>query len=157
VIPVGCRNEGILTSSRQLHILAALSTVPETKFAPIQIQKILFLIDQNISSQLGGKKFDFAAYDYGPFDKSIYAELTELSRQGFVEIENGNDRTFVRKYSLTASGLKLGQEKLSTVPANAQAYMIQIVQWAKSLSFSQLVGAIYKAYPEMRVNSIFKQ
>lgn len=156
MIPLPKRKEDCLTTPRQLHILATLSTVPEAKFAPVQVQKILFLIDQNIADSLGGKQFDFAAYDYGPFDKSIYLDLTELSRLGLVEIENNNDRSLVRKYSLTVSGLRLGQEKLSSLPTKAQAYIKQVVTWAKNLSFSQLVGAIYKAYPEMRVNSVFR-
>ena len=123
----------------------------------MQVQKILFLIDQNISAAIGGKQFDFTAYDYGPFDKSIYKDLLDLNKLGLVEIENANNQGLVRKYSLTAQGLKMGQEKLSTLPANVQAYVNQVVVWAKSLSFSQLVGAIYNAYPDMRVNSIFRQ
>jgi uncharacterized protein len=157
VIPLPKRNEDRLTTPRQLHILATLSVAPEAKFAPVQVQKILFLIDQNIADALGGKQFDFAAYDYGPFDKTIYKDLSELSKLGFVEIEDGDDRALVRKYSLTVNGLKVGQEKLHKLPSNAQSYINQVVPWAKSLSFSQLVGAIYKAYPDMRANSIFRQ
>ena len=44
MIPLSKRNEDRLATPRQLHILATLSTVQEAKFAPVQVQKILFLI-----------------------------------------------------------------------------------------------------------------
>ena len=37
----------------------------------------------------------------------------------------------------------------------AAAYLDQVVKWALSLSFTQLVRAIYEQYPEMREKSVF--
>jgi hypothetical protein len=38
----------------------------------------------------------------------------------------------------------------------AIAYIRQASEFVRSLSFTQLVSAIYKAYPEMRENSVFQ-
>jgi uncharacterized protein len=142
--------------SRKDLILATLSVLPDAKFAPVQVQKIFFLIDKNVSSEIGGSLFSFEPYDYGPFDKSIYRDLEQLKIDGVVEIEIEQNRPSTRKYSLTSIGLKRGKEVYSGLPSKVQSYVSQIVPWASSLTFSELVGAVYKAYPEMKINSIFK-
>jgi uncharacterized protein len=142
-----------LLNHRQKIVLAALSVLPEAKFAPVQVQKIFFLIDQNVAEEIGGRQFNFAAYDYGPFDKTVYDELAVLQTQGYVKIENGDT---VRKFSLTQLGLTEGGKTLSVLPKRSGDYLRAIVPWAHRLSFSQLVGAIYKEYPNMRENSIFR-
>jgi len=42
------------------------------------------------------------------------------------------------------------------VPDGAVAYLREVVPWAQSLSFNELVRAIYEAYPEPRANSVFR-
>ncbi len=144
-----------MLTNRQKLILSALAICKTTRFAPVQVQKIFFLIDNNIADDLGGKQFNFAPYDYGPFDKDVYLELNELSKLGFVIIDNPAG-TYTRKYSLTNLGVSQGQDELSIYPKRAQKYLEDVVAWVSKLSFAQLVGAVYHAYPEMRVNSIFK-
>ena len=50
----------------------------------LRIQKLLFLIDVEIPDLVDGPHFAFAAYNYGPFDKSLYEVLGDLERRGRV-------------------------------------------------------------------------
>ena len=40
---------------RQRLVLAALAAEPASSFAPVQVQKLFFLLDQNIAADLGGR------------------------------------------------------------------------------------------------------
>ena len=47
---------------RQELVLAALASRPGTGFAPVQVQKLFFLIDENIAESIGGKQFAFEPF-----------------------------------------------------------------------------------------------
>ncbi len=142
-------------SARTKLVLSALASSNGAEFAPVQVQKLFFLLDENISASIGGKQFEFTPYDYGPFDQNVYRELEHLEKLGFVKIENPDMASGLRRYSVSAEGQKAGTKLLKTFPKETQDYMSTISEWICGLSFSQLVGSIYKAYPNMRVNSVF--
>jgi hypothetical protein len=143
-------------SHRAEIVLAALAAGgPDVNFAPVQVQKLFFLVDRNIAADVGGAQFNFEPYDYGPFDSSVYAELEQLRREGFVRIEATPwaDR---RRYFLTPAGHEHGAEVLGRLSTRAQDYLARVTAWIRSLNFAQLVGAIYQQYPEMKENSVFR-
>ena len=142
-------------SQRQTIMLAALAAESGSVFAPVQVQKLFFLLDQNIAADIGGRQFSFEPYDYGPYDRTVYSELEALARRGLVSIEAtpGAGR---RKFSLTATGHEVGQQALRRLSSRAQDYLQRVSSWVRSLSFAELVGAIYKQYPDMKVNSVFR-
>src|SRR5207248_1751684 len=73
-------------------VLAALAAGGENaSYWPVQVQKLLFLIDREASALVGGPHFDFKPYDYGPFDRAVYVELDALSAQGFVSTSTTSD------------------------------------------------------------------
>lgn len=133
-------------------ILTALSPAKREIYTPVQVQKLFFLIDQNLSKKLGEKFFDFKPYHYGPFDKDVYEELEILSSEGFVEIEESKGW---KNYRLSTKGQEIGQEKLEELPELVRDYFQESSDFVRRLSFTELVAAIYKAYPKMRKNSIF--
>lgn len=139
---------------RQTLVLAALSPAGLAVYEPVQVQKLFFLIDQNIASLVDGPHFSFYPYNYGPFDASVYGTLEDLATTQLIEISHDG---FKRVYRLTESGLKAGQESLSSLSGAAQDYIRRISSFVRELSFSQLVSAVYKAYPEMRANSVFQE
>lgn len=140
---------------RQKLMLAALAAGGENAtFAPVQVQKLFFLIDREASGLLGGPFFNFRPYDYGPFDKTVYAELDSLESQDLVQTRGTSS---YRIYVLTRTGFITGTKILSTTSAAASTYMKEAAQWIRSLNFQQLVAAIYNRYPDMRANSIFRQ
>ncbi len=136
-------------------ILAAMAAGDVSAFTPVQVQKLLFLLDKKAAPALGGPLFDFRPYDYGPFDREVYDRLDELAASGLVDIA-GQSFKRDRHYSLTQAGLARGQRALDTLPAPVKSYMQRLSRFVTSLSFVQLVSAIYGAYPEMRVNSVFE-
>lgn len=140
---------------RQQTILAALAGIEDGSFTPVQVQKIFFLIDRNLPASIGGQKFNFQPYDYGPFDPDVYRELETLERQGLVRIDQliGGGK---RVYSLTPNGYKVGVEILGGLQPQVSQYIRELTSWIVSQSFSTLVGTIYRLYPDMKVNSVFK-
>ena len=126
------------------------------KFTPVQIQKLFFLIDKNIGSNIGGPFFSFQPYDYGPFDKNLYKELVALEAQQLVSINTEYDTTR-RSYQLTEQGQSKAAAISQSVPESIRKYMTELSDFVRKLSFVELVSAVYKAYPDMKVNSIFNE
>src|SRR4051812_45945640 len=96
------------------YVLAVLSTSGLKPWTPVQLQKVFFLLDKNLGDAIGGPKFDFAAYDYGPFDADVYRQVDALQYEGRAQITKpqvGGMRT----YALTPEGQALGEAKLSSL------------------------------------------
>ena len=144
-----------MTPRQQLVLAALVAGESNSELSPVQAQKLFFLIDKNVAEALGGQQYNFEPYDYGPFDSAVYADLDWLSlpQEGYMEIvRSGRYRT----YRLTARGREVGAQRLNQLDAQTRDYFGRAKDWVKSLSFQSLVRAIYQAYPEMRVNSIFQ-
>lgn len=122
-------------------------------FPPAQVQKLFFLLDREIASYVDGPHFAFVPYDYGPFDSDVYSALDMASFAGLVEINRAGR---VRTYSLTLEGFARGSAVLSAIREPARTFITRAAKWVNSLSFAQLVSAIYQRYPDMKVNSVFR-
>lgn len=139
--------------NRRELILAALAAGGgNTSYSPVQVQKLLFLIDRDAAHLAGGTHFNFVPYDYGPFDRAVYDELDALAQEGLAEVNTAGP---YRKYRLTADGYRLGAEKLDGLTEDVQSLLTKIAQWIKPLNFQQIVATIYKHYPEMKARSVF--
>jgi uncharacterized protein len=150
------RHMGELTSMKRADVLLAALVAPERRaFAPVHLQKTLFLIDYKLP-RLFKQRYAFQPYDYGPFDKDVYADADALQRAGLVAIvqEPGD---YYRTYRATANGLEVGQQLLAAMPAQSAALVRQIANLVTRLGFRELVTAIYESFPEMKVNSVFKE
>jgi hypothetical protein len=135
--------------------LAALAAAGENATcSPVQIQKLFFIIDRGASHLFGGPHYRFKAYDYGPFDPAVYDQLALLGFDGSVQVV-GSGR--YRVYRLTEKGFAEGQQFLSTLPNETADFLRAVARWVRGLSFQQLVAAIYRDYPDMKVNSIFRE
>ena len=134
-------------------VLAALAPAKGATHTPVQVQKLLFLIDREASALVGGPFFNFTPYNYGPFDKRVYKEIEALALVGLADITEGGGG---RNFALTPAGQVQGEQLLNGLPAAAQEYITRVSGFVRGLSFSALVSAIYKRYPDMRVNSVFR-
>lgn len=134
-------------------ILAAFAPANGSSHTPVQVQKLLFLIDREIPKLVGGPHYDFKPYNYGPFDMSLYDELLELAGDGYIEIVP--EQTW-SSYRLTEKGQQAGDTLLTSLDTKAQEFIKTVSEFVRVLSFQQLVSAIYKAYPEMKANSVFQ-
>lgn len=138
---------------KEAFVLMALAAGGEKKYSPVQVQKLIFLLDDNIPDAVGGPHFDFQPYDYGPFDKEVYSVLKRLEGQTLVSIlptERGWNN-----YTLTPTGFEEGRKHFKSLSVKPRKYAEKLAQFVTTVSFSQLVSAIYSHYPEMKVNSVF--
>jgi uncharacterized protein len=135
-------------------VLAAMSPTGSTGLSPVQVQKLFFLIDRKLAAETAGPHFRFRPYDYGPFDHCVYEVLEELEREGFVEVTN-RWRRAERRYHLTRAGLARGESTLASLGTAPRDLIARLVEFVRTASFHELVTAIYKAYPEMKANSVF--
>ena len=137
--------------------LLVIAASPEKPLQPVHLQKALFLLDRNLSrAQLQVNAFyEFEPYDYGPFCSDIYSDAEELCHEGLVHIDQPLWLSY-RQYLATHPGQARAVELRETLTHDATAYLDTVVRWVTSLSFRYLIAAIYKAYPAMKVNSVFK-
>ena len=135
-------------------ILASMAASDGATHTPVQIQKLLFLIDKKLSVELGGPFFNFIAYDYGPFDKEIYRTLESLAIENLVEIIEAEEIRW-KRYRLTFEGQRHGKKILNGLDKDVANYIKKLSKFVRDLSFAQLVSSIYHEYPEMRENSVF--
>ncbi|HEY2009510.1 MAG TPA: hypothetical protein VGH23_11005 [Rhizomicrobium sp.] len=142
--------------SRADLILALLASASGRSYSPAQLQKTVFLVTRNVPGLVNeGPGFDFQPYDYGPFDKAVYQEAEVLKQAGNAEIVPSPWGRWVT-YAATQAGIERGEQILNGLRGETAQYLRQVSAWALSQSFSSLVKAIYDMYPEMKVNSIFK-
>ena len=125
--------------------------------APVQLQKSLFLLSRNLTcAQLEvSRLYNFEPYDYGPFCSAVYRDAETLEAEGLVHID-GPPMTRFKLYHATDDGQLRAAELRSIASSEAVEYAESVVSTVQRLSFNDLVGAIYEAYPEMKVNSVFQ-
>lgn len=116
----------------------------------VKIMKSLFVLGREQPHQVGPGFYRFQPYLYGPFDSDVYRDLQGLVDRGFVAVSPGPT------YSITAAGLAETQRIDPTVPKATQEFLKAVIRWVKTVSFRQLVQAIYDRYPDTKVNSVFR-
>ncbi len=136
-------------------LLACLGISSGASHDPVHIQKIIFIFQERAKEIFDQKPFAFKPYDYGPFDPEIYFILDELINNGLVSIV-GLPFERHRLYKLTEEGQKKANSVLKNLSQENKEFLDNLSKWARSLSFAQLVGAIYQEFPEMKINSIFR-
>jgi uncharacterized protein YwgA len=133
-------------------LLACMAAAGKDAYQPVQIQKLVFLFQNR---GLKENVFNFIPFDYGPFDPQIYKKLEELAYDGVVEII-GQPFTKHRQYRLMPEGQAKAKTAFEKLSSQNQEYLMRLSTWVRGLTFAELVGAIYTAYPKMRENSVFR-
>lgn len=140
---------------REQVLLVALSLANGAPFTPVQVQKALFLAMKKLPDAFApASRYDFQPYDYGPFDRHVYVDAEALERNGLAEI--CVDGRGWNTYAATREGIQQGQQLQAALAPEERDMLGRIVGLVRSLSFSELVSAIYRAYPEMQIRSVFR-
>lgn len=135
--------------------LLALVSARGHRLTPIQMQKALFIFGEQFFSSLGEAYYHFEPYHYGPYDGAINADIARLKDAGLlVVVESMAHRG--RDYELTATGETKAEILLARLPQAQRAQLKRLVDWVQSLSFRELIAAIYKKYPHMAGKSVFR-
>jgi uncharacterized protein len=140
----------ITRSDWNLLVLAAADGQPLT---PAQFQKVIFLLQQRCPNAIPGG-YSFRPYNYGPFDADVYSDAETLKQRGLARIERFSGG--LRMYAASELGLRRAKEIAERADPRAVVFAKRAVEWARGLSFSELVKSIYQEFPEMKANSIFK-
>ena len=136
-------------------LLAALALSDSGALTPVQVQKAMFLIAAEAKRLAPSPFYSFEKYNYGPFSADIYSDLGAFEAAEWLVVEPPVNRR-VRAYRLTASGLHAATESRARLNPVLVTYLTAVVKWVSSLSFPDLVRAIYKKYPEYKENSVFR-
>jgi uncharacterized protein YwgA len=140
---------------REDSLLFVLDAAGDQGLTPVQLQKSLFLIGKALTAHLPPSFYNFIPHNYGPFDAQIYRDADRLRQEGLVEVRSDGRRW--PQYYITSKGASHAKMLRQQVSPNVETYIGNTVHWAQSLSFPDLVRAIYLKYPEYQVNSIFQQ
>ena len=127
---------------------------PGAVFDPIRTQKLLFLVDREVSERIGGPYFEFRPYRYGPFDAAVYRVLEELAKAEEVRVD-GSGR--YPRYVLTESGYRRGIAVLDGLPEAVAKYLRDAARWVRLTPYWRILSAICSRYPDTAVNSVVAQ
>jgi uncharacterized protein YwgA len=141
--------------NRKYWALLALSKSPQKRLSPVQVQKVLFLVGQYFTDAVGSDYYDFKPYNYGPFDATVYRDLDSLRWEGFV-VSVPADGGSWSEYEITAAGSAKAAELVKRADSDALGYIKRVASWARQITFSELVRAVYKHFPAYRENSVFQ-
>lgn len=142
------------TLNKEEWALVAISYAEEGFLSPAQLQKSLFLLKENKPSAVGKEFYKFKPYNYGPFCKDIYSDTKQLESEGLIKFTRPIGKGWAG-YSLTEEGKKRVGELITEAKEEDLKYLSEIVNWVRSISFKQLLTAIYQEYPKYKINSIF--
>lgn len=135
--------------------LLVIDEAGSSGLSPLQLQKSLFLIGKNLPTEIGDSYYEFVPYNYGPFDSRVYSDAQHLVNQGLVQMIQVMGRNW-SYYTITKSGQDKARHIRETeVSQRASEYVSTVVKWVQSLSFAQLLSAIYQKYPEYKAKSVF--
>jgi hypothetical protein len=145
-----------LPLSRDQVTLVVLSLADGADFTPVQIQKALFLASDKVPDAFErNSHYDFQPYDYGPFDARVYSDAQGLENRGLAQI-NQQPGSRWRTYAASPQGVAEGRRLAAQLTRQQRDVLGRIADLVRSLSFNDLVSAIYRAYPHMRERSVFR-
>ena len=121
--------------------------------SPVQLQKAVFLVSK---AKSGLKStYHFEPYHYGPFDIEVYNDADHLHREGLL-LRIPSSRGSWTDTLITPMGAERARELRSTLPAKTIRKVDRLLKLIQGLSFEELVGAVYSAFPEYKENSLFR-
>ena len=136
-------------------LLVVVAAGNGTPLTPVQLQKSLFLISENLKGEIPDPFYDFEPYHYGPFGAEVYVDADSLEFQGLLVSVGSSQGTWLDR-AITPAGMERAKEAEKELSDSGRAYIQAVVEWAQSLSFSTLVKSIYVHYPQYRKNSVFQ-
>lgn len=144
-----------LTKTQTILLLFFLGA--ERELDPIRIMKGLFLFNMKARPHwlTPEARYIFKPYSYGPYSSQLNSDLAALSLKGYLTESQAPAQSW-HYYKLTEQGTRAALEHKTEIDPDALTYLHQLRDYVLRLSFSALLKAVYKMYPEYAVNSVFK-
>lgn len=137
-------------------VLLVIESASDEGLSPLQLQKSIFIIGQSQLTGLPSDFYTFRPYNYGPFCEEIYKDSDTLVEEGMVFNVPIAGQSW-SKYVITPKGQTRSEEIKKENNIGLVDYINDTVQWVSSLTFSELLRAIYAKYPAYSVNSVFQE
>jgi uncharacterized protein YwgA len=137
-------------------LLLALRSARRHRLTAVKLQKSLFVLGERRGEAVGDDYYQFRPYHYGPFSADIYHDADSLANKGLLQVDTSRGQS-MREYVLTEEGERAADASARRAPKMAREYLEAVVAWAQPLRFDELVRAVYEAFPETRINSIFRE
>jgi len=123
---------------------------------------MVFLMQKKLEQEgfdlTGRDQYQFTAYDYGPFSKTLYDDIDHLEEHHFIHEneEPFDEDKVIYEYTIQQDGINLLQERLSD---NEIQRIVDKAQKIKDqyneMPLQQLIDKVYSQYPEYAKNSQF--
>jgi len=135
--------------------LLAIESASDGGLSPIQLQKSLFIVGQSHLPGLPSSFYTFYPYNYGPFCEEVYQDTDALVEEGMVFSVPVTGQSW-SKYTITPKGRVKAEEIRKETSRELSTYIKETVEWVNSLTFDELLRAIYAKYPAYSTNSVFQ-
>jgi type I restriction enzyme, S subunit len=106
------------------------------------LMKYAFLFQMEGDGQR--RLYHFIPYQYGPFAKQVYEDLSGLVQNGVVRMENDQDQ---EKTRITLVDTDKADEMLANIPEDVKVDLASIVETYGSLNHRDLLKVVSKKYP----------
>ncbi len=139
----------IRVASREDILIAIVEAAGHHGLDRLQLQKSVFLVGEEFNGKLPTNFYQFRPHSYGPFAPTVYSDIERLCDGPLVNVayDSRNRPRYSQEPSVKSDMPRLSEELASGVQ--------DIVDWVTSMSFDELVRAIYYLYPEQQKNSQF--
>ena len=124
---------------------------------PVHVQKVLFLVGEELSDFTNKHYYIFEPFRYGPYCKEVPVDLEALNLEGSVvstPFYYDADKDPALKHAATEEGIALAASKYVMLSEEAKFFVSEVVGWARSTDFVSICRSIYYRYPEMAEKSI---
>jgi DNA-binding PadR family transcriptional regulator len=145
-----------LTFREEEVLLAYLAGGPE-ELDPIRIMKGMFIFEQESRPEWRAHRhlYEFEPYNWGPFSAEVYRHLDALVRRGLVMARSEEGKNW-KYYQVTPIGRRAADEIRRRLDPEAVEYLDAVRRFTLSVSFHELLRAVYRKYPAYAVNSVFQ-
>jgi len=124
---------------RQKIVLALLSQVGKP-LSRTAFLKLVFLLREETELSRASTFYDFVPYKHGPFSFSLYRELENLRRHGYLD-------PCQERVALCQHAADLAEEKIRGLPAAIHEAVNEVLRCHGGKSLSALVRDVYSRYP----------
>ena len=137
-------------ASRSDILLIILAAANGKALSRAHLQKVAFLVSEEFNGRLPVDFYTFGKHKFGPFCTDIYNDTDMLLYRGCVRAQpsiEGGSQEYAIAERICLDSFQLDED--------IRRFIKDTVAWVAGMSFSELVRAVYRLYPEFLERSEF--